>query len=174
MHNTKIKIHLWNVAQDSSTDMLIRLLMINVLFWVIAHSSHSADDLSQSSTVISVEGRVLAIPEILARKSIKADSGPVENQMSMLTTAGRVLPLLSDDGGRVFFLDKSMRDRQARLKLKISPDLPYAQVVQVEIEHEGRWRIPQYYCDVCTIAVRYPQICLCCQGPMEFRFKPER
>ena len=155
-------------------DMLHRFLLIACLLPVTSHASLSADDRSETETDITVEGRVLAIPEIFAKKSIKADLGPVENQMAILTSTGRVLPLLSDDGGRIFFLDKSMRNLPARLKLKTSPDLPYSQVIHVEIEHEGRWRIPQYYCDVCTIAVRYPQICLCCQGPMEFRFKPER
>ena len=154
--------------------MLLRFLIIVSLLWITGRSLHSADDPGAVATVIMVEGRVLAMPEIFIQKGIKADSGPVEKQMAMLTPTGQVLPILSDDGGRVFFLDKSMRDRKTRLKLKIGKDLPYAQVVQVEIDHEGRWRIPQYYCDICTIAVRYPQICLCCQGPMEFRFKPER
>lgn len=154
--------------------MLPRFLIIACLFWINTRSLYSFEDSGAVAEAIIVEGRVLAMPEIFIQKAIKADSGPVENQMAMLTRTGQVLPILSDDGGRVFFLDKSMRDRKTRLKLKISKDLPYAQVVQVEIHHEGRWRIPQYYCDICTIAVRYPQICLCCQGPMEFRFKPER
>ena len=137
--------------------MLKRFLTTACLLWA-ASLAVDADDRRESEYVeMTVEGRVLGMPEIMTRKAIKAD-----------------LPILSDDGGRLFFLDPAMRDRPARLKLRTSPDLPFAQVIHVEIEHEGRWRIPQYYCDVCTIAVRYPQICLCCQGPMEFRFKPER
>jgi len=122
----------------------------------------------------AVEGEVLAMPQILERKQIKADHPPLENQVALLSADGQVLPLLSDEGGRLFFLDKTMLGRPVRLKLRSRSDLPFVQVIGVELKHEGRWRVPQYYCDVCTIAVRYPQICLCCQGPMEFRLKPER
>ena len=154
--------------------MLKRFLTTACLLWA-ASLAVDADDRRESDYVeMTVEGRVLGMPEIMTRKAIKADFGPLENQVALLSSKGRVLPILSDDGGRLFFLDPAMRDRPARLKLRTSPDLPFAQVIHVENEHEGRWRIPQYYCDVCTIAVRYPQICLCCQGPMEFRFKPER
>ena len=123
---------------------------------------------------LTAEGEVLPMSQVLEKKAIKADLAPLENQMALLGTDGQVTPILSDEGGRVFYLDKAMRNRPVRLKLKKTAGLPYAQVIGVEVKHEGRWRVPQYYCDICTIAVRYPQICLCCQGPMEFRLKPER
>ncbi|MFM7319475.1 MAG: hypothetical protein ACKO5E_21215 [bacterium] len=87
---------------------------------------------------------------------------------------GQGIVLENDDGARLFFLDPAVRNRRARLRLQYQDGNPKPATINVEIENEGRWRVPQYYCDVCTIAVRYPQICLCCQGPMEFRFKPER
>jgi hypothetical protein len=52
--------------------------------------------------------------------------------------------------------------------------VPYLQVIHVRVEQDGRLRTPEYFCHVCTISLRYPQTCPCCQGPMEFRMKPDR
>ena len=123
---------------------------------------------------IVVEGKVGSLAGIGEQRGIKADLEPQRRQMAIECKDGRVIPLLSDEGGRLFYLDEGMRGREVRLKLRMSRNFPVAEVIHVEMQHEGRWRIPQYYCDVCTIAVRYPQTCLCCQGPMEFRLKPER
>jgi rubrerythrin len=49
--------------------------------------------------------------------------------------------------------------------------LPFVQVVTFRVEEQGTLRIPEYYCDVCTITVRYPQVCPCCQGDMELRYR---
>jgi len=43
----------------------------------------------------------------------------------------------------------------------------------VKIEDDGRLRTPEYYCEICTISVRWPQTCPCCQGDMLLRMKPE-
>lgn len=152
----------------------ISLIIFIVCIFCLAGTGHALDQPARSDVETTVVGRVLPMPEILALKKVKADSEPLEKQVALLGDDGRAWPILSDEGGRLFFLDKQMLHRRARLKLKTTSDMPFAQVISVEIEHEGKWRVPQYYCDVCTIAVRYPQICLCCQGPMEFRLKPER
>jgi hypothetical protein len=47
-------------------------------------------------------------------------------------------------------------------------------VITFKIEQDGRLQTPEYYCNICTISVRYPQVCPCCQGPMELRMKPQR
>lgn len=152
----------------------ISLIICFVCFFGLAGPGYALDQSSPSDTEKTVVGRVLPLAEIIVIKKIKTDAEPLEKQVALLDDDGRVWPILSDEGGRVFFLDKQMLQRRTRLKMKTTSDMPFAQVISVEIEHEGKWRVPQYYCDVCTIAVRYPQICLCCQGPMEFRLKPER
>lgn len=113
-----------------------------------------------------VTGKVVALNE----KNQKAEMLVIQ----LKSESGQEILLENDDGARLFFLDPTVRDRRVRLRLQYQEGKPKPATINVEIENEGRWRVPQYYCDVCTIAVRYPQICLCCQGPMEFRFKPER
>ncbi len=142
-----------------------------VLLAAHGHGGFGQDSAPRTGTL---EGLVRPMSEIAKSRKIAGDPEPLASLMALETKDGRAIPLLSDEGGRMFYLDESMRGRQVRLKLIERPEFPVAEVVQSEVMHEGRWRVPQYYCDVCTIAVRYPQVCLCCQGPMEFRFRPER
>ena len=85
-----------------------------------------------------------------------------------------ITPLFRDEASRAFFLDERLRDRRAELHGRRFPGVPYLQVVSFQIEHDGRLQTPEYYCNVCSISVRAPQTCPCCQGPMEFRMKPDR
>lgn len=149
------------------------LLTLSSLF---LYSSMVVQVLAQDpqSRTVTFEGVVRPLSEIAKSRKITSDSETLAGLMALETKDGRAIPLLSDEGGRMYYLDEAMRGRQVRLKMIERPDFPVAEVIQSEVMHEGRWRVPQYYCDVCTIAVRYPQVCLCCQGPMEFRFRPER
>ena len=131
---------------------------------------------SRPATIIGQweTGKVMSLARAFETLKLTTDLPPFESPLALVTESGEILPLLSDEGGRIFYLDPTMQNRQVRLKLQASKNHPFQSVINVEIELDGRWRIPQYYCDVCTIAVRFPQTCLCCQGPMEFRVKPER
>ena len=71
-------------------------------------------------------------------------------------------------------MDSRLRNRNARIVGRRFAGLPYLQVVTIEVEDDGRLRTPEYFCEVCTISVRYPQICPCCQGPMELQMKPDQ
>jgi len=128
----------------------------------------------EPSRTITVEG---VVKPATIKAAAKGQPGIAESQaetMAVFAADGRQIPIADDEGGRMFYLDPAMRGREVRLKLIEKGQGRPAEIIQAEARHEGRWRVPQYYCDVCTIAVRYPQVCLCCQGPMEFRYKPER
>jgi hypothetical protein len=155
-----------------------RILILSILVVLVARSATMSSEPDQppgsSGRTVTVEGVVKSLADIAKARKIDGDSEPFAGTMAIETRDGRAILLRSDEGGRMFYLDESMRGRKVRLKIIETADFPLAMIVQAEAMHEGRWRVPQYYCDVCTISVRYPQVCLCCQGPMEFRFKPER
>lgn len=163
-----------SVPKQQLLTLLCRLLL--VVLPVVATPDLRADNPAElvKTTESVMVGQVMTMAEALKSKEIATDLPPFESQMALLTESGRIVPFLSDEGGRLFYLDTTMRGRKVRLRLMSRPDVPLSRIINVEVEVDGRWRIPQYYCDVCTIAVRYPQTCLCCQGPMEFRLKPER
>jgi hypothetical protein len=125
-------------------------------------------------TVI-LRGKVMTLPEAMTALGIalKPDLEPIARQVALVADDGTVTPLFSDDASRALFLDKRLRNRAVEIHGRRFKGVPYLQVITLKIEQEGRLQTPEYFCSVCTISVRYPQTCPCCQGPMELRMKPE-
>jgi hypothetical protein len=121
---------------------------------------------------IEKSGRVLELTAVLKATKLVVDTEPVAAQVVLQEPDGTITPLLSDEASRALFLDNRLRDRPITIHARRYPGLPYLQVVTFQVDDRGQWRTPEYFCDVCTISVRYPQICPCCQGPMMLRMKP--
>jgi hypothetical protein len=123
-----------------------------------------------------MRGRVVTLAAALqaAKPDIHVDPEPIAKQVVLLGDDGAITPLLSDEASRALFLDDRLRDHPAEVRGKRFAGVPYLQVVTFRVEQDGRFQTPEYYCNICTISVRYPQTCPCCQGPMELRMKPER
>ena len=125
---------------------------------------------------VVLRGKVVTLAAALDAKKlgIRVDAEPTANAVVLLGADGTITPLLSDEASRALFLDKRLRDRPAELRGKRFGGVPYLQVVTFKVEQEGKLQTPEYYCNICTISVRFPQVCPCCQGPMELRMKPGR
>lgn len=125
---------------------------------------------------VTLRGTVVTLAEALksVRPDIKADAELIAKQVVLLGEDGAIVPLLSDDAGRALFQDQRLRNRPVEIRGRRYAGVPYLQVVTLRVEEEGRLQVPEYYCNICTISVRFPQICPCCQGPMELRMKPDR
>jgi hypothetical protein len=130
---------------------------------------------ARRSEDVTLKGKVETLAAALraANPGLHADPEPIAKQV-VLVGDGAITPLLSDEASRALFLDERLRDRPAEIRGKRFAGLPYLQVIGFKIEQDGRYQTPEYYCNICTISVRYPQTCPCCQGPMELRMKPER
>lgn len=122
---------------------------------------------------VTLAGEVVELSVALKTLGLPFDPDPVAKQVVLRESNGTITPLLSDEASRALFVDERLRGRPAELKAYRFPGLPYIQVISVKVDDHGRLRTPEYFCGVCTISVRYPQICPCCQGPMELRMKPE-
>jgi hypothetical protein len=125
---------------------------------------------------VTLRGKVKMLAAALESRGLglKADPEPIAKQVVLLAEDGGITPLLSDEASRALFLDERLRDCPAVIQGRRFTNLPYLQVVDFQVEREGRMQTPEYYCDVCAISVRFPQICPCCQGQMELRMKPDR
>ncbi|RUL89194.1 hypothetical protein [Tautonia sociabilis] len=123
---------------------------------------------------VTLEGEVVLLAEALGPFGLPEQQGPIADQVVLKRAGGEIIPLLYNVGSRAFFEDGRLRNRPAELVARRLEGLPYLQVVSARVADEsGALRIPEYYCDICTISVRYDQPCPCCQAPMELRFKPE-
>jgi len=125
--------------------------------------------------VVTIRGKVLTLNAALVSRglSIKFDPEPIAKQVALLGDDGSVFPLFSDEASRALFVDERLRDCRAQVLGRRFAGVPYLQVISFKVERQGKFQTPEYYCDVCAISVRYPQICPCCQGPMELRMKPD-
>jgi hypothetical protein len=144
-------------------------LWIASVFWVVAPPQTAAPE------TVTLLGKVVTLTEALKERGLglQADPEPATKQAVLLGKDGTITPLLSDETSRALFVDARLRNRKARIVGRRHAGLPYLQIVTIEVESEGKLRSPEYFCDICTISVRYPQICPCCQGPMELRMAPE-
>ena len=125
---------------------------------------------------VILRGKVMPLNAALQAVGLdlKPDQDPTNRQMVLLGDDRAITPLLCDDASRAFFLDERLRGIRTEIRGRRYVSVPYIQVSSFQVEREGRLQTPEYFCSVCTINVRYPQTCPCCQGPMELRMKPER
>jgi hypothetical protein len=149
---------------------MIALWRCLFFLWSVA----AADPPVAAPEAMTLRGKAMFLSAALESRglSLKADSEPVARQVVLLAADGTITPLLSDDASRALFVDGRLRDRPLEIQGRRFAKLPYLQVVAFKVEQDGRLRIPEYFCEVCAISVRYPQTCPCCQGPMELRMKP--
>jgi hypothetical protein len=139
--------------------------------WLALSMAMAAE--SPAVDAVTLRGRVVEVSAVLKAAGLDFDVEPVERQVVLEGADGTITPLISDEASRALFTDARLRNRPIEVRGRRHPGLPYLQVVTFRVEHEGRWRTPEYFCEICTISVRYPQICPCCQGSMELRMKPE-
>ncbi len=121
---------------------------------------------------VTLRGTVIPLTAALADRQIVADLSPIADQLVLKQSDDTLIPLLSNGASKALFLDGRLRNRPTEIKAWQHDGLPFVEPVLFRVEEAGSLRIPEYYCDVCTITVRYPQDCPCCQGPMELRYNP--
>ena len=125
---------------------------------------------------VTLRGKVVTLASALKSLGldIAIDKEAAAQQVVLLGDDRSITPLLRDEATRAFFLDERLRDSRAELHGRRFPGVPYLLVTSFQVERDGRFQTPEYFCNVCSISVRAPQMCPCCQGPMEFRMRPDR
>lgn len=145
-----------------------------VVAWAVALACDSGPKRDRAAEVVTICGKVLKLSAALASRglTIKVDAEPIAKQVALVADDGSVIPLFSDEASRALFLDDRLQGCRTQILGKRFAGVPYLQVISFQVEREGKLQTPEYYCEVCAIHVRYPQICPCCQGPMELRMTP--
>lgn len=146
------------------------------LNWFVAVCLGCLAPPSSTPEPVAVRGKVLTLADALASRDlkIKPDAEQMAKQVVLVAEDGAIIPLLSEDASRAFFLDERLRNCRSEIQGRRFAGVPYLQVVSFKVERDGRLQTPEYYCDICAISVLYPQICPCCQGPMELRMRPDQ
>ena|SRR5271155_3151264 len=151
-------------------------MMAPSLVCLLAGLSAALAPPSSPAEPVVLRGKVLTLAEALTARdlALNPDPDPIAKQVVLLAHDGSIIPIISDDASRALFLDERLRHCPSEIQGRRFAGVPYLQVVSFKVERDGQLRTPEYYCDVCAISVRYPQICPCCQGSMELRMRPEK
>ncbi len=152
------------------------LALARLLVYLTAGVAAALTPPNSTPESVTLRGKVLTLAQALESRGLglKPDPEPITKQVVLLTEDGAIVPLLSDDASRALFLDARLRNCPSEIKGRRFAEVPYLQVVSFKVKRDGRLQTPEYYCDICAISVRYPQICPCCQGPTELRMRPDR
>lgn len=157
---------------------LHRFLIPGLLAAFLGASAAGGEDAPRPVRVeeVVVRGRAVLLSEALKERKldVAVDAEPAASQVVIIGDDGAVTPLLADVSSRALFQDDRLRGGRVEITGRRFARLPYLQTITFRVERDGRFRTPEYYCNICTISVRFPQTCPCCQGDMELRMKPER
>jgi hypothetical protein len=123
---------------------------------------------------VTIDGVAVTLAEVAEERGIRLEQDQSANQVVLRADTGQITPILCNAASKALFTDARLRGRKTRVVGRRHEGLPFIEVVAFQVEEaDGTLKTPEYFCDVCTISVRFDQICPCCQGEMELRMKPE-
>lgn len=115
------------------------------------------------------KGKVVPLADLLAKQGAKLDADAAPHWLALVTDDGKILPIVKDAGGRMFFKDAKLLNRPMRITGKLLPDTQILQVINVHSIVNGKLHDVYYWCDICTIRGYEAGICDCCGDKMVFK-----
>ncbi len=104
----------------------------------------------------------------------KPGAKPDERGLVLVTDDGTTYPLIEDDGSKMLFLDRRLRDRPVRLTAQIEPRTRKLRVVHVQTVKGGQAYDVDYWCEICQISLLHPGACYCCGEETVLRERPAK
>jgi hypothetical protein len=119
------------------------------------------------------KGKVVTLASVLEKAGARLDADAAPVSLVLVTDAGKIYPLVKDDGSRLFFKDERLLNRPMELTGRLFPKSELLQVVTVHSFNKKDERCEVYYwCDICSIRRGEKMKCECCGGPMELHEVP--
>jgi hypothetical protein len=119
-----------------------------------------------------IDGKVQPLADLVRKAGSKLDADAAPVWLALVTAAGKVYPLVKDDGARMFYLDRALLNRPMRLTGRFLPGSQILQVREVRSLHKGVVCDVYYWCDICSIRRNEKHVCECCGGAMRLREEP--
>jgi hypothetical protein len=120
----------------------------------------------------SFKGNVVALDKLLAKQDIKLDPDAAPAWRALQTEDGKIIPLVKDDGARMFFKDARLLNRPMKLTGRLVAGGALLQVVDAQSYVKGQLCEIYYWCDICSIRAQELGVCVCCLGPTVLREVP--
>jgi hypothetical protein len=118
------------------------------------------------------KGKVVPLAKVLEKQGARLDPDAAPHWLALVTDDGKVIPLVKDDGSRMFFKDARLLDRPMRLTGRLVGNTGLLQVTNVHSYLKGQLHDVYYWCDICSIRRGELQKCDCCGDIMVLREDP--
>ena len=118
---------------------------------------------------VELRGRVVCIPEDKKEANLPANH---EHVYGFKTTDQRIYKLIRTKYSEALFIDKRLHEKELLLKGHLSADPRDFDVLRIRSIKNGVVHDLYYWCEICAIESVAPEICVCCQGPVELIEKP--
>ena len=115
-------------------------------------------------------GKVVPLKDVIEKSGAKLDRDAAP-YMIALVVDGKSYPIVKDDGGRRFFKDERLLNKEYRVNGKLIGGT-LLQVLSVQSIKNGKPHDIYYWCDICAIRRSEKNDCECCGAPMELREEP--
>lgn len=119
---------------------------------------------------IALIGKVVPLKDVIEKSGGKLDRDATPFAIGLLVD-GKVYSIIKDDGGRRFFKDDKLLNREYRISGRLVGG-SLLQVLSVQSIKDGKPHDIFYWCDICAIRRSEKNDCECCGGPMELREEP--
>jgi len=121
----------------------------------------------------TLRGKVVWLDEALARLyGVAVEPATAHTEVALETSAGSLVPIMSDTRVRAFAVDERLRDVELELLVRRYSGAPHVQVIRVRKPTPEGLRELDYWCDICAIRMYILKDCECCQGPTRLREEP--
>ena len=96
----------------------------------------------------AVTGKVVPLTAVLDKLGTKLDADAGKSWLALVGNDGKALPLIKDEGSRMFFKDERLLNRPMKLTGRIIPEVGLLPVLQVRSVRDGKVHDLYYWCDV--------------------------
>jgi hypothetical protein len=118
---------------------------------------------------MELRGRVVCMTEGNAKPSANH-----EHVYGFKTSDGKTYQLVRAKLSEALFVDKRLQDKDLLLRGNVSADSQKFEPTAIQSMKDGVVHEVYYWCEICAIEAVAPEICVCCQGPVELIEKPLR
>ena len=146
-----------------------------VLLVALIQPTRGADPSAKSAgavRTIESRGRVICIAEEMHRQHGAPLPTNHEHLWGLKAQDGKCYTLLRGKFSEAIFVDERIRQKELVVKARLFPDTQVIELTRLRSVKAGIVQDIFYYCDVCVIESVSPEICSCCQGPVELIEKP--
>lgn len=125
-----------------------------------------------SAEVVQLRGRVVCLPEEMHKLHGTDLPTKHDHLYGFKTNDGDFYTLLRTKISEALFADQRLREKELLLRGRVLPKTQIFDLSSMKSVRDGVVHDLYYYCTLCDIQTVSPEICACCQGPVELVEKP--